>query len=557
MNTKNKHGLNWVTKLAILYIVVMGLILLTQIFYIVPFIKDEKLEAIKSYQEEIAQNISSTLNNKNLEFKEEFLNIAGLPEFLNMDYEGQTEILVNYKNISGGIYNFFVIDSEAWYVSSSLEDLTPWLEDSHPEDPSYKNSFIKGETYYRNPVYFKSVGEINYYISIPIKSGTGEIIGALTGIILLNDLIEMIHKYELKEGTDITLVDSEGIVVASSSIDLYALEEGPLSLDYSDHPEVRAVMEGGNGSFEHEHEGISYFSSTHIIESSGWGVIVSTPTEVLQAETNRLERFLWLINGILFIVPLTILIIFSRQIDLARIRSEKVLQKQSKDLEKTREKKLAALGQLAGGVAHELRNPMTAIKNSSYYLKIAIEKPDTDIKKTLGILDNAIAASEDIISDILGFSNPGDPLKKKVNIKNILQDIIARTNIADNIKVFLSLDKSMPLVLADPLQVSHAFSNIILNAVQAMPDGGKISIGYAITDKKWLDISIKDTGVGIPEENLDKIFEPLFTTKAKGVGLGMALTKTFIDAQGGSIRINSKIGEGTTFTVSLPLEIKK
>ena len=552
MNQKNKRRLNLVTKLVILYIIVMSLIFLTQIFYIVPFIKNEKLESIKSYQEEIAQNISSIIDNKNLEFKEELLNMADLPEFSNMDIEAQTPILVNYKNIIKGVYNYFVLDSEAWYVSSSLEDLSPWQTQSHPEDPSFNISFIKGKTYYSTPVYFKSVGEINYYISVPILSETGERIGVLIGIILLNDLIEMIYKHDLQEGTHITLVDNEGTVVASSGIDLYVLEDGPLSLDHSEHPDVQAVLEGNTGSFEHEYEGLINYSSTSIVESNGWGVIVRTPTVVLHAEVNKIERFLWLINTILFIVPLIILIVYSRQIDLERTRSEKMVQRQSEELKDSREKKLAVLGQLAGGVAHDLRNPLGAIKNGIYFLNMAIKKPQTDIKKTLGILDKAIIKSENIISNILNFGRPGTSIKKNINIGNILQDIITQTDIPDNIKVLNKLDKSIPAVFADPGQTIQIFSNIILNAVQAMPEGGKLTVKYAIIDKKWLDISVSDTGIGIPAENMDKIFDPMFTSKAKGIGLGLALIKILVDANGGKISVNSKVGEGTAFTLKLP-----
>ncbi len=188
---------------------------------------------------------------------------------------------------------------------------------------------------------------------------------------------------------------------------------------------------------------------------------------------------------------------------------------------------------------------------------MAIKKPQTDIKKTLGILDKAIIKSENIISNILNFGRPGTSIKKNINIGNILQDIITQTDIPDNIKVLNKLDKSMPAVLTDPGQIKTIFSNIILNAVQAMPEGGKLTVKYALTGKECLDISVSDTGPGIPAENIDKIFEPLFTTKAKGIGLGLALTKTLVDTLGGKISVKSRVGEGTTFTVALSLIAEK
>ena len=222
-----------------------------------------------------------------------------------------------------------------------------------------------------------------------------------------------------------------------------------------------------------------------------------------------------------------------------------------------RKEKLAVLGQLAGGVSHELRNPLAALKNASYFLNMAIKKPEPDIKKTLDILNKEILRSEEIISSILGFARPRTPTKRKVNIGNIIQDIITQTNIPENIEVFASLDKSIPLVLTDPVQITQVFSNIILNAIHAMPEGGKLTVKYAITDKELLEISVTDTGIGIPEENIDKIFEPLYTTKAKGIGLGLALAKILIDANGGKVNVKSKIGEGTTFTIILQLKTVK
>lgn len=258
-----------------------------------------------------------------------------------------------------------------------------------------------------------------------------------------------------------------------------------------------------------------------------------------------------------------------------RIESEKMLQEHSKDLERIvaelkkrtkelkvaqgeliRKEKMAVLGQLAGGVAHDLRNPLTTIKNAAYFLNMAIEKPEPDIKKALEVLDKATVNSEEIISNILEFGRSRHPIKKKVDIGNILKDIITQTTIPDNIEVLNNIDKDIPNITADPGQITRAFSNIILNAIQAMPDGGELSLKYTITGKKWLEISISDTGSGILQENIDKVFEPLFTTKAKGIGLGMAITKTLVEAHGGSIRIKSKVGDGATFIVSLPIEDK-
>jgi two-component system NtrC family sensor kinase len=129
--------------------------------------------------------------------------------------------------------------------------------------------------------------------------------------------------------------------------------------------------------------------------------------------------------------------------------------------------------------------------------------------------------------------------------------------VPEKIKVVSKLDKSLPQILADPEQLGQVFRNLILNAIQAMPDGGQLEIRSEVSPPAQLAISFADTGVGIPEDNLEKLFEPLFTTRAKGIGLGLAITKTLVEGHKGTIEVQSKLGKGSIFTVRLPLEEKE
>jgi signal transduction histidine kinase len=117
-----------------------------------------------------------------------------------------------------------------------------------------------------------------------------------------------------------------------------------------------------------------------------------------------------------------------------------------------------------------------------------------------------------------------------------------------------------PLYFRDDVQFGFALfellqvGNLILNAVQAMPEGGQLTVKSEVPSPEWVAVSVADTGVGVPEEHLDKLFEPLFTTKAKGVGLGLAVVKSLVDGHGGTIEVQSKVGKGSTFTVRLPIK---
>ncbi|MCJ7739338.1 MAG: PAS domain S-box protein, partial [Anaerolineae bacterium] len=227
-----------------------------------------------------------------------------------------------------------------------------------------------------------------------------------------------------------------------------------------------------------------------------------------------------------------------------------------------RQEKLAVLGQLAGGVGHELRNPLGAIKNAAYFLNMALEDPEPMVKEALDILDSEVGTSEGIIRSLLDYARPRPVVPRKVDLTEVIGEVLERFGVPENVAVEMISDQDLPIIYADPDQLSQVFDNLIRNAVQAMPEGGRLLVEAAGTDggesagrPEWVTISVTDTGVGIPEENLAKMFEPLFTTKAQGIGLGLAVTKMLVEGHGGTIRLASAAGEGSTFTVKLPVGI--
>jgi signal transduction histidine kinase len=241
-------------------------------------------------------------------------------------------------------------------------------------------------------------------------------------------------------------------------------------------------------------------------------------------------------------------------------RLEEMVEERTKELREAqealiRQEKLAVLGQLAGGVGHELRNPLGAIKNAAYFLNMVLEEPDPEVKETLEILEKEVATSERTISGLLDFARPKPPTRRRTDIEEVVQEALSRVTVPENVEVVSQLDGRLPIILADSDQLGQVFGNIILNAVQAMPEGGQLIIKSQVPSPEWVAVSFMDTGVGIPEENLGRLFEPLFTTKAKGIGLGMAVTKTLVEGHGGKIEVESEVGVGTTFTVRLPISV--
>lgn len=238
------------------------------------------------------------------------------------------------------------------------------------------------------------------------------------------------------------------------------------------------------------------------------------------------------------------------------------LERSTLELRRTQERlirseRLAAIGQLAAGVAHELRNPLGVIKNSAYYLREKIGKSgliaeDPAISEFLNIIENEIGLSDKIIKDLLNFSLISKPVVKPSDVNKAIKYALSVTKAPENIKVKLNLKPDLKKAMIDPYHIRLVFNNLILNAYQAMGGGGNLWI-TSREEGSFVAVEFKDTGCGIKEEDQKKIFDPLFTTKAKGFGLGLAVTQGIIEGHEGQIELKSEVGKGTTFVVRLPI----
>ncbi len=236
---------------------------------------------------------------------------------------------------------------------------------------------------------------------------------------------------------------------------------------------------------------------------------------------------------------------------------EENVEKRTKELKDAREQlvrkeKLATLGQLAGSVGHELRNPLGIINNAHYYLKMVLSGTDEKTNEYLAIIENEIGNAERIVSDLLDFSRIKSLEKKPVKINDVINDIVSRLRITEHVTIQTEISEDLPLVLGDKQKLGQVFFNLVSNAVQSMKNGGTIRI-FAEKKDDMIEISVSDEGEGITEENRKKIFEPLFTTKSKGIGLGLAIARNMVEVHKGEIRVQSEIGIGSTFTICLPL----
>lgn len=220
-----------------------------------------------------------------------------------------------------------------------------------------------------------------------------------------------------------------------------------------------------------------------------------------------------------------------------------------------RKEKLAAIGGLAAGVAHEIRNPLSSIKGIASYYRDKFEDGSED-KQMAGIMIEEVDRLNRVISELLEFTRPARLEPKPVDINKLVEHsarLIQQEAKAKNIQVQLHPGPGSVEANVDPDRLTQCFLNVYLNALQAMENSGKLTITTAIRNKTHVIIDIKDTGPGISADDVDKIFDPYFTTKPKGTGLGLAIVHKIIDAHQGQIKVRSTPGRGTVFSIVLPV----
>ena len=236
--------------------------------------------------------------------------------------------------------------------------------------------------------------------------------------------------------------------------------------------------------------------------------------------------------------------------DTVQARTRELRDAQEKML---RSEKLVAIGQLASSVAHELRNPLGVMKNVVYYLRM-LEPVTTrpEIMENLDTISEEIESSNKIISDLLEFSRIKKPTVNPVNINTIVKETISRLVPAPRVEILTEFDETLDEIGADALQIQQIFINLASNALQAMEQGGKLMIRTKKAGD-FIEVSFEDTGSGISEANMARIFEPLFSTKINGTGLGLSICYSLVEGHGGKIDVLSEVGRGSVFTVRLPV----
>lgn len=224
-----------------------------------------------------------------------------------------------------------------------------------------------------------------------------------------------------------------------------------------------------------------------------------------------------------------------------------------------RQQRMATLGRVSGGIAHELRNPLNAIKTSVYYLLNAPDAPAEKTREHLERIDRQVAISDNVITALSRFARLPVPTLRPVDLCDLVEQALDANPIPDNITLQRNRPETIPHVTGDQEQLVIVLGNLVRNACEAMPDGGELTISCQEIapatkgEAGRFELSVTDTGYGIAPDIVPQIMEPLFSTKTRGLGLGLALAQAILKRHDADLSVASKPGDGTTFTMTLNL----
>lgn len=216
--------------------------------------------------------------------------------------------------------------------------------------------------------------------------------------------------------------------------------------------------------------------------------------------------------------------------------------------------RLALMGQLAGGVAHEIRTPLCVIRNDAYFLRMIADKLGEEGRECVEEINEAVAKAERIVSELLDFTRDPQHEPTPFELGALIGNAIRAASVPPGIVLVQQQTDATPYVRVDPEQIERILINLIRNAAQACGQQGQIEI-VTETQGSMLRVDVKDDGPGIAPEHLERVFEPLFTTKSNGIGLGLSVSRQYAERNGGALTVRNQEGSGACFSLTLPLAV--
>ncbi len=448
--------------------------------------------------------------------------------------------------------------------------------------------FIQGqkEPYVSAIFYSLTLGKPTMVISTPVKDSGGQLLGVLAAHVDLEPLSElMMERSGLGETGETYLVAKNNQLVtelrfeAGLAFNKWVFSEG-----------ISRALKGESGTDLYlDYRGEPIIGVYHLVEDMDLVLVAEMDQGEAFASVNNLLKTIAVVAGFILVIagglsllltkqitnPLTKLAEYTRRVGKGEYTAEveikgedevssvasdvktmvrQLLQMQERLLTSER---LATLGQFPGNISHELRNPLGVIDSSAYYLKTKLKDADEKVHEHLDRIQSSVGGATAIIESLFNLTRMKEPRLSVLDLIAITHDAIVTSKAPATLNIIQNFPEQEVLVTADREQLGMTFQNIIKNAVEAMDGKGTLTVTVNTTADGQAEVSFADTGPGIAPEDSDRVFQPLFSTKAKGIGFGLSIAKMVIDKHGGTIEAKSESGEGTILIVRLPLYVTK
>lgn len=576
--------------------------------------------------QKVAANVTSYMEDK----RNTLQIVHKSSDFLTMNRNRQTEILSNVMNAYPMFMRMQVMDLKGREVSSVDRMGDRGRKDERIRKEALRA--IRGLSDYRGPVSRSPEGYPQMVIGVPIEKIPGRPMGMLLAVVNLIDLSSLVKDIAIDKMGYVYIVDPiRKQLVAHPDIQTLLSADPPPEIRAASLAPEGANQ--GAMEFK-DQAGNKFLATYANVRDLQWRVFVQQPVSEAYGASRQMRREILHVLLIVFLVTLLLGVFISQWITnrVKRLQSaieqvaegnfdipavpasndefgsltekflwmagmlkdktvnlvsaqkelkawtnelERRVEERARDLRMAQDQlisqeKLAALGQMASVVGHELRNPLAVMNNSVYLLKGKLLKTtagsdptsskgsdpavDPKIEKHLNVIESEIVKSNAIIRDVLDFARNRALNAVPKKIDELVSHAIERIQIPAEVKLAKNLTLGDMEVPVDEDELRQVLVNLMENACQAMTSGGTLSVGTKAYKTDWVEIRISDSGCGIPQEHLAKIFAPFFTTKSRGTGLGLAVVKKIIDRHSGEIDVQSVVGEGTAFIIRLPVK---
>ncbi len=476
----------------------------------------------------------------------------------------------------------FLLDSTSGHIIASSD--VAW----EGKFRKLKLYFTQGKngTYVSDIFHSLTLGKPTMVISTPVKDSGGQLLGVLAGHANLEPLSElMLERSGLGETAYTFLVNRSNLLITNT---VFAPTGAFKKWMFGEGAEWALEGKSGVGLFT-DYRGEPVIGAYRWLEERKLALIAKQDQSEAFAPVNRLRSTIFMMAGILvaiaaasgvlltrqIISPLTKLTEYVRRVgkgdytaeieikgkdEIASVASNvKIMVGQLSQMQERllASERLATLGQLSGSISHELRNPLGVIDSSVYYLKSKLKGLDEKALVHLDRIKSGVSSSTAIIESLLNLTRLKEPQLTRLDLIAVTSDAIGASKIPASVRVVKSFPEQEVTVNADHEQLRMAFNNIIRNAVQAMDGEGTLTVTVRGTPDKQAELSFADTGSGIAVDNLENVFQPLFSTRAKGIGFGLSIVKMIIEKHGGSVEAESEPGKGANIIIRLPLYADK